>query len=189
MARPKSEDKRNAILDAATQVFAEQGLAAPTSKIAKGAGVAEGTLFNYFATKDELLNALYLVIKGELREVLLSGTPADDSLKAQLHHAWSRYVAWGVRYPHKRKVCTQLTLCDRLTEVTRAQGMQALAELTQQIDLCVASGALRDHPPAFIPAILGSLAETTMDFMVKEPASAERYAQAGFEAFWHAIAA
>ena len=43
MARPKSEDKRNAILDAATRVFAERGLtAAPTSEISKQAGVAEG---------------------------------------------------------------------------------------------------------------------------------------------------
>ena len=49
MARPKSEDKRNAILDAATRVFAERGLtAAPTSEISKQAGVAEETLFTYF---------------------------------------------------------------------------------------------------------------------------------------------
>ena len=34
MARPKSDDKRNAILTAATQVVAEQGLGAPTARIA-----------------------------------------------------------------------------------------------------------------------------------------------------------
>jgi hypothetical protein len=40
VARPKSEDKRNAILDAATRLFAERGLtAAPTSEISKQAGV------------------------------------------------------------------------------------------------------------------------------------------------------
>jgi len=41
VARPKSEDKRNAILDAATRLFAERGLtAAPTSEISKQAGIA-----------------------------------------------------------------------------------------------------------------------------------------------------
>jgi AcrR family transcriptional regulator len=55
MARPLSEDKRTAILEAATEVVATLGLSAPTAKIAKGAGVAEGTLFTYFANKDELL--------------------------------------------------------------------------------------------------------------------------------------
>jgi hypothetical protein len=40
MARPRSEDKRNAILDAAIQVIAVEGVSAPTAKIAKMAGVA-----------------------------------------------------------------------------------------------------------------------------------------------------
>jgi AcrR family transcriptional regulator len=51
MARPKSEDKRNAIMAAAIRVIAAQGLAAPTATIAKEAGVANGSLFNYFETK------------------------------------------------------------------------------------------------------------------------------------------
>ena len=44
MARPKSEDKRNAIMEAATRVIAAQGLGAPTMKIAEEAGVANGSL-------------------------------------------------------------------------------------------------------------------------------------------------
>ena len=67
MARPKSEDKRNAILSAATEVFAERGLSAATSAISTAAGVAEVPLFTYFKTKDELINALYREIKLELQ--------------------------------------------------------------------------------------------------------------------------
>ena len=60
MARLKSEEKRNAILAAATRLFAERGLAAAlTSEISRLAGIAEGTLFTYFGTKDELINSLY----------------------------------------------------------------------------------------------------------------------------------
>lgn len=54
MARPKSEDKKQALLEAATQAIAQSGIAASTAVIARNAGVAEGTLFRYFATKDEL---------------------------------------------------------------------------------------------------------------------------------------
>jgi AcrR family transcriptional regulator len=76
VARPKSEDRRNAILDAATRVFAERGLsAAPTSEISKQAGVAEGTLFTYFNTKDGLINALYREIKLELADAMMSDFP------------------------------------------------------------------------------------------------------------------
>ena len=63
MARPKSDDKRSAILAAATAVIVRQGLSAPTAVIAKEAGVANGSLFTYFPTKANLFNALYLELK------------------------------------------------------------------------------------------------------------------------------
>ena len=51
MARPLSEEKRTAILEAATEVVAMLGVSAPTAKSPKEAGVAEGTLLTYFANK------------------------------------------------------------------------------------------------------------------------------------------
>src|SRR5258705_6097290 len=97
VARPKSEDKRNAILDAATRVFAERGLtAAPTSEISKEAGVAEGTLFTYFKTKDDLMNALYREIKLELADAMMSGFPRKQSVRVRLQHVWGGCVNWGV---------------------------------------------------------------------------------------------
>ena len=58
MARVRSPEKRSAILRAAVHEIAEVGLGAPTAKIAGRAGVAAGTLFTYFANKEELLNEL-----------------------------------------------------------------------------------------------------------------------------------
>src|ERR1700761_3782755 len=115
MARPKSDDKRNAILAAATEVVAEQGLAAPTAKIAKLAGVAEGSLFTYFATKDELLNQLYRELKSDLRETMLSALPQAATTRNKLSHAWQRYVHWGVNFPKKRQVLAQLGVSERIS--------------------------------------------------------------------------
>ena len=47
MARPKSEDKRNAIMEAATRVIVAQGLGGPTATIAQEAGISNGSLFTY----------------------------------------------------------------------------------------------------------------------------------------------
>lgn len=48
--------RRNQILDAATQVFAEKGVHRATIKdVARAAGIADGTIYNYFANKDALL--------------------------------------------------------------------------------------------------------------------------------------
>ncbi|MCX6953165.1 MAG: TetR/AcrR family transcriptional regulator [Verrucomicrobia bacterium] len=52
------EKTRRAILRAALALFAKKGFYATTTKaIAREAGIAEGTLFNYFPTKEDL--ALY----------------------------------------------------------------------------------------------------------------------------------
>ena len=188
MARPKSDDKRNAILAAATQVVAEQGLGAPTATIAKMAGVAEGTLFTYFATKDELLNRLYLELKSELSEAMVPPASKSSDAHTRLRLGWQQYVRWGVSYPQKRKVLAQLGVSDRITEQSKAAGMRAFTEINEMLQESVASGALRHRPPAFVGAIMASLAETTMDFMARDPAHADDYATSGFEAFWNAIA-
>ena len=104
MARPKSEDKRNAILDAAIRLFAERGLAAaPTSEISRRAGVAEGTLFTYFETKDDLINALYREIKLELADAMMSDFPRKKKVGTRLRHVWDRYVNWGIANPNSAR--------------------------------------------------------------------------------------
>ena len=53
-------DKRDRILAAAVQVFAKNGFyATRVSEVAKAAGVADGTIYLYFKSKDELLVSLF----------------------------------------------------------------------------------------------------------------------------------
>jgi len=49
-------NRKESILDAATQLFATKGFeATPTAEVAKIAGVSEGTIFHHFKTKDGVL--------------------------------------------------------------------------------------------------------------------------------------
>jgi AcrR family transcriptional regulator len=51
--------RRNQILLGAAEVFAEKGFhKATTKEIAKAAGISEGTIYNYFENKDEILLAM-----------------------------------------------------------------------------------------------------------------------------------
>ncbi|MGZ3628309.1 MAG: TetR/AcrR family transcriptional regulator [Ktedonobacteraceae bacterium] len=52
--------RRNQILDAATKVFAEKGFHPTTIKdIAKEAGIADGTIYNYFENKTALMLGIF----------------------------------------------------------------------------------------------------------------------------------
>ena len=190
MARPKSEDKRNAILDAATRVFAERGLtAAPTSEISKQAGVAEGTLFTYFTTKDVLINALYREIKLELADAMMSGFPRRKSVRTRLRHVWDCYVNWGVSNPEQRKVLAQLQVSGMLSRESIEAGSAPFVEMQNTIRDAIEQHILRgDLPMELISKTMAALAEATMDLIVLKPAIANRYRTSGFEIYWAGIA-
>jgi AcrR family transcriptional regulator len=190
MARPKSENKRNAILDAATRIFAERGLAAaPTSEISKGAGVADGTLFTYFKTKDDLINALYREIKLELADAMMSGFPRKKSFRARLRHVWDCYVNWGVKNPKQRRVLAQLLVSGVLSKESIEVGSAPFIEIQNMTRDAIEQHILRgDLPIELISKVLGALAEATMDLVVLKPSMASKYCDGGFEIYWAGIA-
>src|SRR5258705_5151084 len=136
MARPLSEDKRTAILQAATEAVATLGVSAPTAKIAKGAGVAEGTLFTYFANKDELLNRLYQELKMDLRDAMMTGYPAGKSLIDRNRHVWDRFIGWGSAHPLKRRAMSQLVVSDRITEESKKLVEDAFQAFDDMMPYC-----------------------------------------------------
>src|ERR1700704_1499109 len=190
VAPPKSEDKRNAILDAATRVFAERGLtAAPTSEISKQAGIAEGSLFTYFKTKDDLINTLYREIKLELADAMMSGFPRKKSVRTRLRHVWDGYVNWGVSNREQRRVLAQLQVSGMLSKESIQAGSEPFVEMYKMIRNAVAQHILRaDLPIELISKTLAALAEATMDLIVLKPANANKYRNSGFEIYWAGIA-
>jgi AcrR family transcriptional regulator len=187
MAKPKSEDKRNAILSAGTQVFAERGLGAPTAAITSAAGVAEGSLFTYFKTKDELINALYREIKLELADAMMSGFPRKNSVRHRLEHVWNHYLQWGVANPNQQRVLKQIQVWGGLTEESKNAGLAPFTEIQRMAEDAVTQRIYKDIPQEFIGAALSALAEMTMEFMRLEPEKAEMYRIAGFEMLWAGV--
>ena len=79
-------DKRERILAAAERIFARHGFfAARVSEIAKEAGVADGTIYLYFKSKDDLLISLFenrmRQVNDELRRAI-AGCPPAEQLRA-----------------------------------------------------------------------------------------------------------
>src|SRR5262245_26394074 len=92
MARRRNDDKRTRILQAAVKVFARKGyFGARVAEIARRAGVADGTIYLYFESKEALLVALFDEVMAEhlaraRREVgEASGAPAK-LLAIARHH-------------------------------------------------------------------------------------------------------
>ena len=77
--RPRVDDKRRRILDAALRVFADRGYhGTAVPEVAAAAEVSTGTLYHYFASKELLVNEVYRDAKQRLRAALLDNLPAID---------------------------------------------------------------------------------------------------------------
>ena len=80
---------KDKLIRAARLIGARDGLAAATTAaIAAEAGVAEGTLYRHFASKDDLLIEAYRRLKAEVFARVTDRTPDDGDAEARLKLAW-----------------------------------------------------------------------------------------------------
>jgi TetR/AcrR family fatty acid metabolism transcriptional regulator len=92
MARPRSDDKRRRILQAAVKEFARTGyFRARVAEIARRAGIADGTIYLYFRSKEDILVSLFDEVMAEHIEAAraelapLSGAREKLGLVARHH--------------------------------------------------------------------------------------------------------
>ena len=79
-------DKREQIILAAMTLLIENGVqGTPMSAIAKEANTGMGTIYNYFPTKEDLINSTYIYIKqDELKSVAVPHV--NEPIKKQFEH-------------------------------------------------------------------------------------------------------
>ena len=188
MARPKSDEKRSAILEAATRVIVSQGLSAPTMGIAKEAGVANGSLFTYFETKADLFNQLYLELKQEMAAAAMKKLRKEAEIREQFFHIWQNWMTWAMSFPDKRRALAQLAVSEEITPETRMAGHKTMAGIAELMERSRAKGPMRTAPMGFVAGLMNSVAEATMDYMVQDPKHAKKHCKSGFDALWRMIA-
>lgn len=187
MARPKSEEKRSQLLSAATQVFAKNGLSASTASITSAAGVAEGTLFNYFKGKDDLMNTLYLEIKSDLADSMLGDYKPDVTPKEAMQHIWNNYIDWGAKNPDQLTVLHKLKVWEGLRPDIREATVARFANLHCITETVIAGSGLKDVPHDFMIAMFSSQVEIVLQFIKQDPAKERLYKDIGFELFWYGM--
>lgn len=186
LARPRSDQKRQAILDAAVDLFATRGIAhAPTSAISSAAGVAEGTLFTYFKTKDELLNELYREMRKEIdRE--MADYPVAADVRTRLRFVWDRFLDMAKKYPKRLKVQQQLRSSGRLLKDAEAPNM-VIAELLRTSREGAELGGLKVKSPEYLVLMFRAQAEATAEFIAAHQEMEAESRELGFTLVWRAL--
>jgi len=175
-------------MSAAIRVIASQGLGAATAAIAEEAGVSNGSLFTYFETKADLMNQLYIELKAEMAAAALDRLPTESDIRKQARHMWSHWLRWATSCPEKRRTLAHLGVSDDITAKSRQTGHQTMAGIAKLLERSREKGPMRNAPLGFVVALMSAMADATIDFMVGDPANANKHSKAAFDALWRMIA-
>lgn len=120
--QPRGERRIEQILEAASAVFAESGYeAATTNAIAARAGVSPGSLYQFFANKEDIAAALADRYASGLRSAqeLMAPAAADESLEDLLDRIVYPLVDFNLSNPAFRSLLADASVPERVSRATR----------------------------------------------------------------------
>ena len=158
-----------AILDGAAGALGRQGVRRLTmSEISREAGVSRGTLYRYFDTKEEVLDAVNRRVEASMRALFVSAVEADPEPSHRVRVVLRAMIRAPKDHPHlallvEREPSSAITLLSRqlpiLTEVVAGylepalrdsppvqDGVVSVVELAESFQRLIGSTILIDSP-------------------------------------------
>jgi len=165
--------------------------ATPTSKIAKEAGVANGTLFHYYKTKDELIVALYVHIKTRLAHCIQAGADNGLPVKERCRAFYITGLQWGLSSPVEFRFVQQFMGSPYVQMIPEEMQKHNLA-ITNLIKEGIKQKLVRQMPVEYIQSLFASHLFGVSQYIISAKLSAaERKKLIGesFEMIWKMISA
>lgn len=142
------EDKRTAIMEAALKLFTQRGFhGTSTAQISKEAGVATGTLFNYFPTKEDLINSLYFEVKGKLSRSMGKEIESESTFQDKLRRLWSNIIKWGVNNQEEFLFVGQFCSSPYISKFTHEEVVKEFVFLHKLVNEGIKTGEIQESSP------------------------------------------
>ena len=179
----KSVETRDRIVKAAISVFGQVGYdAAAMSEVATQAGVAKGTLYLYFPSKEKLFEEIYLQCLAERLQACGVDTEEQLSVMEKLCRRLRNGTRWELAEPVKNRLVraylTHPVFGKQVENVVESLNTQALTPIFQH---GIASGELRALPLDLLMEMYIRFGSAVYYYIEKHPEDAEN------ETLWQAI--
>jgi AcrR family transcriptional regulator len=141
--RRRSRETHDRLARAALELFTTKGYHGTTTPlIAARAGVAEGTIYRHFASKDELLNEVLRAGVRVLRAPIREAADGADC-RTSLERVATRWLAIAAREPALVRLVFDPSLVPLFDERSRTAVRELRADLEQVVASGKAAGAVR----------------------------------------------
>jgi AcrR family transcriptional regulator len=158
----KDDDKLRAIAQATFTLVEQTGLSGLTmAAIAREAGIATGTLYVYFASKEELMVALYEQAKTDTTASLMHGDDAGAPLRSRLEHLWRNWLDHRLTRYAQMVFIEQYYNSPWFSEESRSLSARLSQGWISVLEAAKSQQVLKEVPtPMLIGSFAGSVRET-----------------------------
>ncbi|HNT26038.1 MAG TPA: TetR/AcrR family transcriptional regulator [Anaerolineales bacterium] len=190
MARSLSPEKRAKLLSSALKLFVKNGVMnTSTAEIAKEAGIAAGTLFLYFPTKQELLNELVLKIGKEQSDHINQLLKPSLSARETFFTIWHGTVTWFLENMEAYQYIQQVRDSGMISESAVQESNKFFGYYYNAIQKGFQEGSIKDYPLGLIGDFLYQDIVAVINHISRQPEPSEREEtiRQGFEIYWDGI--
>jgi AcrR family transcriptional regulator len=186
---PAKPDKREVLLQTALRLFVDSGFNdTPTSRIAKEANIATGTLFYFFPTKDHLIHALYAKLKSQSQEYVLRAIAEGASRPEIIKAYYVESLHWALDHQPEFSFLAQYVH----SPYARQAGGESAAPhpILTHLEQAIAHQEIQALDTALVYALLNSHVLGVHQFMLSKALKGEQrqeIIQTTFELFWNMI--
>ena len=190
MVRELSDDKRERLLKAALRLFAANGIQnTSTAEIAGEAGVASGTLFLYFPTKQHLVNELVILVSKQEAEHINRLLTPSMSVRDTFFTIWDGSIRWLLEHLDVFEYSQQVRHSGLISEAATLESGKTFSFYYEAIQRGLQEGSIKPYPIDLIGGFLYQDIVAVMNHIRIQPDqnTLTETIQKGFDLFWDGI--
>jgi len=151
--------KREDILHSTLDLIVSEGLESLTfAKIFKHAGVGSGTVYNYFSSKEELINELYKTVGLHMSEYTLDGYNREMTLYERFRFFVSQMIRFSLEYPKEIWLLENYAHSPDISAPLRNAGSLSMEEFYAVLQEGQAQGIILEMNPMMCCQMVSGLA-------------------------------
>lgn len=181
-------EKRDLILKTTLELIAQQSIqATPMSQIGKVSGVATGTIYHHFASKEHIIQEIYLSIKQDFQKIISEYLHSYQTTKQNFDSVWLAIQSYYFTHPNHFLFLQQVTHSPAIDEQTRLQGESYYASILEFFDSGIKLGTFRPMNTHIMAELIHGTIETCVELQLQHPENAEDFKQTALEFAWNAV--
>lgn len=189
MSAENLSDKKVAILKAALELISEHGFhGTPMSLVAQKANVGVGTIYRYYASKEDLINALYTHIKARITEAMLAGYSEDLPIRARFIKINRNLVKYYINHPTELRFVEQYANSPFITDSSRQESLQMLETIAMFFQFAQQQQVIKAVPIEILSSLVyGGVVSLAKLYLADSKLLDDNQLELALDALWDAI--